>query len=567
MAQTVKQAAAYAESADQVRRRRDDRMPFNGGRLLARALQRLGTTHLFTLSGAHIFPLYDGCVELGVRIIDTRHEESASHTAEGWSKVTRIPGVAAVTAGPGVTNAATGLASAHQNASPMLLIGGRASDSRWGQGALQEMDHVPMAAAISKWARTLHQADAVHLGALEAWAAVTSGRPGPAFFDIPTDALFTPVDEAGVEWPEVAEWRPTADPDKVKQAHALIAAAERPVMVVGSGAHWHHGEDAVRAIAEAAGLPVYANGLGRGLLPSDHANAFSRTRGFALSNADLVIVVGTPLDFRLNYGQPSLFPADYKLIRLEFTDEELARNRPADVGLAGHVGANLGALAEGVGGAAVRHAWLEQLRLREDATREKDRALLESDSDPIHPVRVYGELLKQLDRDAYVVCDGGDFVSYAGKYVPSHLPGHWLDPGPFGALGMGPGQAIAARLAAPDRQVVMLMGDGAFGFSAMEFDTMVRHRLPVVAIVGNNGMWGLEKHPMESIYGYSVAAELNPAERYDQVVTALGGHGELVTRPGEIGPAIRRAFESGLPALVNVVCDPAVVYPRQTLGM
>jgi acetolactate synthase-1/2/3 large subunit len=554
---------AFAEGPEALRARRaaDARMPFNTGRLMARQLQRLGVSHLFSLSGGHIFPLYDGCVELGIRIVDTRHEEHAVHAAEAWSKLTRQPGVAAVTAGPGVTNAVTGLASAFQNGSPALVIGGRAPDVRWGQGSLQEMDHIPIVRPLTKHALTVHDGARAHVALAEAWEAMEVGQPGPSFLDVPMDVLYAPVDEDGLEWPEVRGWRPEPDPDLVRRAADAIAASRRPVVLAGTGVYWHHAEAALRELAESAALPVYANGLGRGCLASDHPNALSRTRGAAIAGADLVILLGTPLDFRLNFG--ASIPEAATVVRIDHGD--LDRNRVPEVGIAGHVGAALEALAAISPGPGERAAWLEELRAKEAAALARELPELASDADPIHPMRIYGELLRVLDRDAVVIGDGGDFVSWAGRVVPSHLPGHWLDPGPFGTLGMGPGAAMAARLAHPDKQVVLLLGDGAFGFAGMEFDTLVRHRLPVVAIVGNNAAWGLEKHPMEAMYGWSVAADLNPGARYDLVVQALGGYGELVVRPADIGPAIRRAFDSGLPALVNVVCDPSIAYPRQTI--
>jgi acetolactate synthase-1/2/3 large subunit len=557
-------AYALEPAALQERRAADERFPYNAGRLLADALKRLGTDHLFTLSGGHLFPLYDGCVANGIRIIDHRHEEAAVHTAEAWAKLTRTPGVAAVTAGPGVTNAATGLAAATFNRSPMVVIGGRAPDFRWGQGSLQEYEHVPVMSTVAKKAVTVHDGDRVHIVAQDLWYESLAGAPGATFMDVPMDVLLTGLEPALVEWPQAPEASADPDHELVGRAAELINAAQRPVVISGTGVYWHHGESGLRTLAEAAGLPVYMNGLGRGTLPADHPNAFSRTRSAALRDADLVLLLGTPLDFRLNFGQPPLLSDSYKLIRIDALESDLTHNRAADVGIAGNIGRALELLAEKVdgAGAAPRLERLRQLREGELASEAKDRVLLESDADPIHPMRLYGELLKVLDRDAVVIGDGGDFVSYAGKLIPTYEPGSFIDPGPFGGLGMGAPSAIAARLARPDKQVVLLVGDGAFGFSAMEFDTMVRHRLPVVAVMGNNNAWGLEKHPMEMMFGWSVAADLNPKARYDKVVEALGGHGEYVTTPAEIGPALRRAFDSGLPALVNVACDPAVAYPR-----
>ncbi len=564
--ETVDDQPAYAldTRALQERRAADERFPFNAGHLMARAFQRLGTTHLFTLSGGHIFPFFDGCVAAGIRIIDHRHEEAATHAAEAWAKLTREPGVASVTAGPGVTNATTALAAATFNRSPLVVVGGRAPDYRWGQGSLQEYEHIPLMQAVTKKAVTVHDADRTHIAAIDLWHESLAGAPGATFMDVPMDVQVTGVDQSAVEWPEPPPAADGIDPDLVRRAAEMIRGAERPVVISGTGVYWHHGEESLRRLAEVAGLPVYMNGLGRGTLPADHPNAFSRSRSAALKRADVVILLGTPLDFRLNFGQSPLLPDHYKLVRIDATEADLNKNRTADVGIAGNIGQALQLLADAVGGdgADARGARREELRGMEQASAEQDRALLESDADPIHPMRVYGELLKVLDRDAVVIGDGGDFVSYAGKLVPTFVPGSFIDPGPFGGLGMGPSSAIAARLARPDKQVVLILGDGAFGFAGMEFDTMVRHRLPVVAVMGNNNAWGLEKHPMENLFGWSVAADLNPNARYDKVVEALGGHGEHVTKPGDIAAALKRAFDSGLPALVNIACDPTIAYPR-----
>ena len=563
-------AAAFhrAKISDLQRQRSaDERFPFNAGRLAARALKLLGVDHLFTLSGGHLFPVFDGCVEQGIHIIDHRHEEAATHAAEAYAKFTRNPGVAAVTAGPGVTNAVSGIAAARFNRSPIVVLSGRAPDHRWGAGSLQEYDHIPLVGPITKSAVTIHDGSRAHIAVIDAWQESMRGAPGPTFIDIPLDTLVSGVEESEVQWPEVRQGTPDVDVDAVDRAAAIINAAERPMIMAGSGAYWNHAEVPLRELALIAEIPVYMNGLGRGLVPADHPNAFSRSRGAALGGADVVILLGTPLDFRLNFGQSPPFADGARLVRVDALASDLNRNRKDDAGIAGNIGAALAALVERVDGSANRGSrttFMAGLRDLERASEQKDRVLLESDSDPIHPLRIYGELTRRLDRDAVVIGDGGDFISYAGKYVATYEPGHFIDPGPFGGLGMGSPSAIAARLAHPGKQVLLLLGDGAAGFSLMEFDTMVRHRLPVVAVVGNNSAWGLEKHPMEMIYGWSVAAELNPDARYDQVVVALGGHGEYVTRPADLGAAIDRAFASGLPALVNVACDPAVAYPRST---
>ena len=309
-------------------------------------------------------------------------------------------------------------------------------------------------------------------------------------------------------------------------------------------------------------MPVFLNGLARGCVPADHARFFSRARGKALKEADVALVVGVPMDFRLGFG--ASLGEDTEILVLGSARPERPHPRPVAAELYGGVAATLDALREAAGAGPGRSGWNAELRSLEDERRAGERAELADERAPLHPLRVYGELAQMLDRDAIVIGDGGDFVSYAGRVVETYEPGCWMDPGPFGCLGAGPGYALAAKLARPDRQVCLLMGDGAFGFSGLEFDTLVRHGVPVVAVMGNNGIWALEKHPMEFLYGYSVAADLQPGLRYDQVVQALGGHGELVERPDDLRPALERAFSSGRPALVNVLTDPSVVYPRKS---
>jgi acetolactate synthase-1/2/3 large subunit len=330
--------------------------------------------------------------------------------------------------------------------------------------------------------------------------------------------------------------------------------------MAGTGLYWGRGEEELRALAEAIGIPVFLNGLGR-CLPADHELAFSRARSTALQDADVALVIGVPMDFRLGFG--GSFGEETKIIRLDVAPNALTKNRTPEVDLVGDVRATLAALREAAGESHRTRPWLEQLRNVETEKRAAERAELDDERSPLHPVRVYRELNEVLDRDAIVVGDGGDFVSYAGRLIETYEPGCWMDPGPFGCLGAGPGQAIGAKVAHPDRQVCLLLGDGAFGFAGMEFDTMSRHGLPVVGVMGNNGIWGLEHHPMQFLYGYSVAAELRPETRYDQLVESLGCDGILVREPGELKPALERAFASGRPTLVNVLTDPEIAYPRR----
>jgi acetolactate synthase-1/2/3 large subunit len=532
----------------------------HGGRLVAKRLKAHGVTKLFTLSGGHLFSIFDGCREEGIDLVDVRHESAAAFAAEGWAKVTRRPGVAALTAGPGVTNGISAIASAQQNGSPIMVLGGRAPAMRWGQGSLQELDHVPFVRPLTKLATTA-EATAEIPGLLDdALTAAVTPHSGPTFIDFPMDVVF-------MEAPVPDEPAPLPDPGggpvpDVARAAALLREAERPVIMAGTNLYWGHGEAALLALAQQLGIPVFLNGLARGCVPADHELFFARARGNGLKGADVALVIGVPMDFRLGFGQS--FGQDTELVVIDRAEPLREHPRAVAAELYGSVPGILDALRSEARGGADTGAWVAALQGAEDEKRAAERAEFDDDRAPLHPMRLYRELGEVIDRDAIVIGDGGDFVSYAGRVVDTYQPGCWLDPGPFGCLGCGPGYALAAKVAHPDRQVVLLLGDGAFGFSGMEFDTLARHGVNVVGVMGNNGIWALEKHPMEFLYGYSVAAELRPGTRYDQVVAALGGHGELVERPADLKPALERAFSAGLPALVNVLTDPDVVYPRKS---
>ena len=526
--------------------------------------------HLFTLSGAHIFPLYDAAVggvaavQSGgtgpMRLIDVRHEQTAVFAAEAMGKLTRTPGFAAVTAGPGVTNAVSAVAGAWVNGSPLVLIGGRAPDGRWGSGALQEIDHPPLLAPVTKSATTVHDPAAVAASVDAAFRLAGSAHRGPTFVDVPMDILFTPAVPTALDAPPT----PAAVEGDLAHIADLLRAAGRPVLVLGSDV-WADGADtAARAFADATGIPVIANGMARGILPPDHPLLVTRARGAAFAATDLVMVVGTPLDFRLGYG---VFgdPAA-PVIHVADSPGQIANHLDLAASASGDLTSFFLRLAEEIGDPLAVEEWARGLRERAEAAIAADAADLASNADPIHPARIYGELLPRLADDAVVIGDGGDFVSFAGRYVEPRRPGHWLDPGPYGCLGTGPGYAMAARLAHPSSQVVLLLGDGAAGFSLMDVDSLVRHGLPAVIVVGNNSGWNLERHPMRFLYGYDVAADLRPTA-YDDVVRALGGAGETITQPQNIGPALDRAFASGVPYLVNVMTDPDVAYPRSTTGV
>jgi acetolactate synthase-1/2/3 large subunit len=533
----------------------------HGGRLVAKRLKAHGVSKLFTLSGGHLFSIFDGCREEGIDIVDVRHEQSATFAAEGWAKVTREPGVAALTAGPGVTNGMSAIASAQQSNSPIVVLGGRAPAMRWGKGSLQEIDHVPFVRPLTKLAETADGTAEIPGLVDEALRVSLTPHSGPSFLDFPMDFVFMEAPDEGAPAELPRPWEGPAA-EGVERAAALLRDAERPVIMAGTNLYWGRGERELQELAELCGIPTFLNGLGRGCLPADHELFFSRARGAALTNADVALVIGVPMDFRLAFGDA--FGPETDIVVVDVAEPVRDHPRAVAAELYGALPATLRALAEGAGAGAPTTAWVEQLRGVETEKREAEKAEMADARAPLHPLRLYAELDAILDRDAIVIGDGGDFVSYAGRVINTYEPGCWLDPGPFGCLGCGPGYALAAKLAHPERQVVLLVGDGAFGFSGMEFDTLARHGVDVVGVMGNNGIWALEKHPMEFLYGYSVAADLRPGTRYDEVVRALGGHGELVERPEQLRPALEQAFSAGRPALVNVLTDPTVVYPRKS---
>ncbi|HEY2277789.1 MAG TPA: acetolactate synthase [Streptosporangiaceae bacterium] len=545
----------------------------HGGVLALEAARRHGVTHLFTLSGGHVFPLYDAATraEPATPIIDVRHEQTAVFAAEATARLTRSPGLAVVTAGPGVTNSVSAVTTAHFNGAPVVVLAGRAPDYRWGAGSLQEIDHPPLLAPVTKRAWTEHATAQLAGSVDEAFRLAAAPHRGPVFLDVALEALYDQAAPPPAPAGQVVVRPAGAAPDSgvVSDIARRLAQASRPVLVLGTDVWLDGAEDAARACAEAWSLPVIANGQGRGILPAGHPQLVTRARSAAFREADLVVVAGAPLDFRLGYGQFGAGEEKAPVVHVADSPEQLATHCPLAAAAAGDLSAFFAALgaAGGGGETEARLEWLTRLQATARTAIEADAPLLASEATPIHPMRVYGELNRVLADDAVIIGDGGDFVSFAGRLVEPARPGHWLDPGPFGCLGTGLGYAIAARLARPSSQVVLLLGDGAAGFSLMDVDTLVRHGLPVVMVCGNNGAWGLEKHPMRALYGYDVAADLQPGCRYDEVVRALGGAGELVTEPGQIGPALERAFASGVPYLVNVVTDPEIAYPRSTTGV
>src|SRR3954451_727763 len=562
-------AVVAVRAAGRSIRRMPETLTGHAGEIAVAVARGHGVDAMFTLSGAHVFPLYDGAVKADppMPLIDVRHEATAVFAAEGLARLTRHPGLAVLTAGPGVTNGVSAVTTAYFNGTPLLVLGGRAPAEKWGQGSLQELDHPPLLAPVTKHAATIGAVDDVAKEIDDALRLATPANGGPWSPNIPFDGVFAEATADISAASPAAVLR--ADDGDIAAVAAALDSAQRPVLVLSSDVWTDGAADAARRFAEELRLPTITTGMGRGVLPAGHELLVTRARSAAFSGADLVVVAGAPLDFRLGYGRfggkDGAAPA--AVVHLVDSPAQLAGHVELAAGAAGDLTTMFGAVAAATSRRDRRDEWLSSLRETARAAEAADAELLASDTDPIHPARIYGELRRALDDDAVVIGDGGDFVSFAGRFIEPARPGHWLDPGPFGCLGTGAGYAIAARIAHPSSQVVLLLGDGAAGFSLMDVDTLVRHRLPVVIVVGNNSVWGLEKGPMQMIYGYDVAADLSPRTRYDDIVRALGGAGELVTDPREIGPALQRGFAAGAPYLVNVITNPDAAYPRSTFGV
>jgi acetolactate synthase-1/2/3 large subunit len=535
-------------------------MPVHGGKLAARALKQAGVECLFTLSGGHIMPLYDGCIDEGIRIVDVRHEQAAVHAADAWARCNpgRI-GVAAITAGPGVTDGVTGVANAWRANSPILVIGGQGPFENLRRGSLQEMDHIGVMRPITKWADAVYQThripEYIELGIRHA----VSGIPGPAFLEIPMDVFMGQCEEAKAPIPRIRTQPPRLSPDRdaVREAIALLAASERPMLMAGTSVKWSHASAEMNRFIREIHIPTYTNGMGRGTVPHDSPEFLNRSRREALKQIDCILLAGTLLDFRMRFGQT--IPPDARIIQLEMDATLIGQNRQTDVPLVGNLACSFELLVEEMKNQGVQldfSGWRDKLRAIEVEAERKVEASLDSDESPLDPQRMCREVrdwLETLDRPI-VIGDGGDIVATAAKIIPVKGEGAWMDPGPLGTLGVGMPFALAAQLSHPDRRVVIVYGDGSFGLNGFEYDTAVRFGLPIVGIVGNDGAWGQMMRPQGQMLGQDrLHGTLLARTRYDRVVEALGGYGELVERPEQMRPALERAAASGKPALVNVM--------------
>jgi acetolactate synthase-1/2/3 large subunit len=532
--------------------------PVHGGILAARALKNAGVECIFTLCGGHIMPLYAGCREQGIRIIDVRHEQAAVHAADAWARCNpgKI-GVAAITAGPGVTDGVTGIANAWRANSPILVFGGQGPFDNLRRGSLQEMDHIGVVRPITKFADAVYQTYRIPEYVELAIRHAVSGIPGPAFLEIPMDVFMGSVEDDKVFVPRIRTAPPRLSPDReaVREALSLLRGARRPMLMAGTSVKWSQASAAMNRFISETHIPSYTNGMGRGTIPPDSPEFLNRSRREALKQIDCILLAGTLLDFRMAFGKT--IPADAKIIQLDMDATLIGQNRQSDVGLVGNLACSFELLLEEMKNTGVRldfSSWRDELRKIEVAAEAKVEAALGCDEVPVDPQRMCREVRDWLDTldDPIVIGDGGDIVATAAKIIPVKREGAWMDPGPLGTLGVGMPFALAAQVANPGKRVVIVYGDGSFGLNGFEYDTAVRFGLPIIGIVGNDAAWGQMMRPQGAIYGMYESTLLNPT-RYDKVVEALGGYGELVERPDQIRPALERAAASGKPALINVL--------------
>ena len=533
----------------------------DGAHLLVEGFKQEGVKVVFGLAGFHVSPIFNACLDAGIQLIDVRHEQAAAHAADGWARCTGRPGVAIVTAGPGVTNTVTGLAVAYQANVPMVLIGGKEPFMFYEQGALQSMDTAKLVSSVTKWAKTVYDPKRIPEYISIAYREALSGIPGPVYLEIPMDHLMGPIDEKYVTFPKKyrTEVRTVSEPEGIKAGTDLIAASKRPLIIAGGTIRWSKAEGDLIRLAETIEAPIYLNGMGRGSVPPDHPNSFALSRGYTLGKADLVVLIGTPMDFRLGYGKQK-WPKDCKVLQIDRVPELIGRNRDVDVGLTGDAKLNILALLQELeerNYKAGRAGYLDEIRAKETDSWTKMMPAMKSDASPIIHHRLCKEIADFISKDTIVIGDGGDIVAIGSKIIKIHKPGHWMDPGPLGCLGVGTGYALAAQAAFPDKRVLLLNGDGTWGMNGMELETALRFKMPIVCVVGNDSGWGQIRTPHKMVYGKNklVSTEL-AYTRYDKIVEAMGGHGEYVEKPEGIRPALERAFASGKTACVNVKLDP-----------
>jgi len=539
----------------------------SGGHLVAKALKNEGIEVIFTLCGGHIIDIYDGCIDEGIKIIDVRHEQVAAHAADGYARMTGRPGCAVVTAGPGTTDAMTGIANAFRAESPILVIGGQGALSQHKMGSLQDLPHVDMMQPITKFAATVTSTERVADMISMAFRECLNGAPGPSFLEIPRDILDAKVDLSRAVIPKASHYRAStrglADPAAIETLSDLLVTSERPCVLFGTQVWTCRATEAALDFARTLNIPAYMNGAGRGTFAPGDPHHFHRTRRLAFDEADVIVIVGTPFDFRMGYGKR--LRADATVVQIDMDYRTVGKNRDISLGLVGDVGRILEAVTAATSGrldsgAKKRKAWMKELRAAEEQAYEKLLPDLTSDSVPISPYRVAYELNEFLTEDTIYIGDGGDVVTISALAVQPRSPGHWMDPGPLGTLGIGVPFAMAAKFAHPDKEVLCYFGDGAFTLTGWDLETCVRFNLPFLGVIGNNSAmnqircgqiikYGAERGNVGNVLGDV------PFEKFAEM---LNCHGEAVRQPKDIRPALDRAREAvagGTSALVNIWVD------------
>jgi len=533
----------------------------SGGHLVAKALKAEGIDVIFTLCGGHIIDIYDGCIDEGIKVIDVRHEQVAAHAADGYARVTGRPGCAVVTAGPGTTDAVTGVANAFRAESPMLLIGGQGALNQHRMGSLQDLPHVDIMKPITKFSSSVLTTERVADMCAMAFREATAGAPGPSFLEIGRDILDAHVPLENAVLPQPGRYRVSTksigDPASVDRLADILTKAEKPCVLLGSQLWTSRGSEAAIEFARSLNIPVFMNGAARGTLPPGDPHHLHLTRRHAFNNADVILIVGTPFDFRMGYGKR--LRQEATVVQIDMDYRTVGKNRDVDLGLVGDPGAILAEVTKAADGkgAGGRESWIQSLREEENRLKEERLPRLMREDAPVHPLRLAHEINEFLTDNTMYIGDGGDVVTFSGGVVQPKGPGLWMDPGPLGTLGVGVPFAMAAKVARPDREIVCLFGDGAFSLTGWDFETMVRFNLPFIGVVGNNSYMNQIRYGQIQKYGEErgdVGNKLGDV-KYDLFAKMLGGYGEEVREPKDIRPALERARESGKPSLINVWID------------
>jgi acetolactate synthase-1/2/3 large subunit len=565
---------ATTTAEDTLKPKTRDAQVISGGHLVAKALKSEGVDTIFTLCGGHIIDIYDGCIDEGIRIIDVRHEQVAAHAADGYARQTGRLGCVVTTAGPGCTNAVTGIATAFRSESPVLHIGGQGALTQHMMGSLQDLPHVDMMRPITKFAESVRSTERVADMISMAARACFAGAPGPAYLEIPRDVLDREIEVSRAVIPQAGHYRASTrsagDPDDVERLGQILARSQRPVILYGSQVWTGRGHEAAIELTRALDVPAYFNGAARGLLPPGDPHHFDRTRREGFDKADVIVIVGTPFDFRMGYGKRISAPA---LVQIDLDYRTVGKNRDVTLGIVGDPGAVLGAVLAAANSRLkndkrqARRAWMKELTAAEEQATEKLMPLFKSDSTPIHPYRVAWELNEFLNEDTVYIGDGGDVVTISAQAVRPRRPGQWMDPGALGSLGVGTGFAIAAGLAHPGKEILCYYGDGAFAMTAFDMETANRFAVPYIAVVGNNSAMNQIRYGQLAKYGESRGnvGNLLGDVPFGTFAQMLGGYGEEVREPAQIAAALARAREAvhktRKSAVINIWVDPREYAP------